>query len=111
MESHIVSLAEAYAQHWIHRMLRVNEMSRFLVVESAAPPVEFTSDDFTAFSADLYVDRAVWYPRAQPVSTEPEHVYGFEAKQYSVFGAYARHGSGSWYIRVETGLFNQIIGS
>jgi hypothetical protein len=79
MESHIVSLAEAYAQHWIHRMLRVNERSRFLVVESAAPPEAFTSDDFTAFSADLYVDRAVWYPRAEPVSTEPEHVYGFEA--------------------------------
>jgi hypothetical protein len=80
MENHLTSLAEAYSQHPIHRVLLVGYTESWFGFESAALPQELSSDRSTAFEGTL---STYWSNDGSIPSSEyyirQFDVYGFDA--------------------------------
>jgi hypothetical protein len=79
IENHIISLADAYSTHWIHRGVSGRFIPEFLTVEAEAFPEEFTLERSQKFEAQLSPG---WYDSAIPEDDqgdEPTHAYGFTA--------------------------------
>jgi hypothetical protein len=89
METNLIFLADAYSNHWIHRVLRPGEICILLEVESEALPQAITSPFYTAFAAEISTgwQEAQWPPQGDEVAAgSPVDVYGFEAILWETSG-------------------------
>jgi hypothetical protein len=86
MKSHILSLADAYSRHWVHRAVEAPGKKGFLGVQSDAPPEELSSDSYSKFVAELCIVREDEELGEDRHSREPVYVSGFRARLWETDG-------------------------
>jgi hypothetical protein len=83
MERHIIALADAYSNHWLHRLPTNVFVRDFMTVESKAHPGELTVAGCVKFRADLYLgwhDERIRVPGMEAFGREvPNCLSGFTA--------------------------------
>jgi hypothetical protein len=86
MDSHILDLADAHSQHWIHRVGPARNSSIFLEVESKAPAEELTVDFATSIAAQFCLGWNDATLREDDDPDGPTHLSGFTASVFESNG-------------------------
>jgi hypothetical protein len=86
MKRHLVSLADAYTGHWVHRAMEARGRKNFLGIQSEGPSEESSSDSHITVVAELFIVRDNEELREDRYSREPAYVSGFKARLWETDG-------------------------
>jgi hypothetical protein len=86
MDLYIVTLADAYANNWLHRVPHDIYVREFIEIEAETSPEECSVDGAMGFTADLSLG---WYDETIEEDDDPEipnRLSGFTARLWEIDG-------------------------